>query len=97
MATRHGRITQRHETVNTTARWLVVANYHIVLGSYATEAKAWQAICSFGKPGPDGLADAAYAVVDVLAPGESRSGEMAVPVAWEDGETADAVLAQIFG
>lgn len=96
MAERITHIRQRHETTNTTDRHLVVANYHIILGSYEKASEAHNALLAMGS-GSDGLAETPYARVAVLAPGESTAGELMLPVTWDDGTDAAAELMRSFG
>lgn len=89
-------VSQRHETTNGTGRYLLVGNYHVILGSHATAEGAEAARRAIGCGGPDGLAETPYARLDVLAPGATIGGVLMTPVIWDDGEEID-VEALFFG
>lgn len=85
MAERYDHIEMRAGLTNTSKRWLLVGNYHVVIGSYATRDGAVQAGSGIGSGGSDGLAGTPYCRLDILAPGESIDGRLLSPVQYDDG------------
>lgn len=78
------KITHSHTTTNSTSRFLVVANYHVVISNHATAEEANAALDALA-PGLDGLAATPWAVAEVLAPGESTSGKLEQTIEVEGG------------
>lgn len=66
-----------HAMTNTTSRYLLVADHHEVLSDHETEAEALAAGQSLVEPG--------CASWEVLAPGQTTSGELEGAIIWDDG------------
>jgi hypothetical protein len=91
-------IQHKYETTNNTARYQLVADYHIVLSDHATMAEADAALDAIA-PGLDGLANTPYAVAEVLAPGESTSGTLVTsnPLDGPEPESSGNLLEDLIG
>jgi len=91
-------IKQTYTIANDTARYLVVADYHIVISDHATAEDAIAALDTLA-PGLDGLANTPYAVAEVLAPGESVSGSLVTsnPFDGPEPESSGSLLEDLIG
>src|SRR5688500_9938079 len=97
MQTILGHVRQSYSLDNTTDRWLVVGDYHVVVSSHRSLADAESAYAGIGKAGPDGLAETRFAVLAIVPPGHPISGELMTPIMGDDGQSADDVYASFFG
>jgi hypothetical protein len=69
------KIITAHSLTNNTSRFLLVANYHVILSDHATVSEANAALDALA-PGLDGLAATPWGVAEVVPPGQTISGKL---------------------
>ncbi len=92
-----GSVTQTFAMTNTSGRYLVVGNHHEIISHHATRDEALDAYCAIGNRGPDGLAETKWAVLNLVAPGESTEGVLVTPIVVDDPGAAAEVMKAFFG
>jgi hypothetical protein len=69
------KIITTHSLTNNTSRFLLVANYHVILSDHATASEANDALDNLA-PELDGLSATPWAVAEVVSPGGTTSGKL---------------------